>query len=534
MNPNRFTSIVKGLHNPSADTPGRREFLETTALAAAAVVFNRAPAIVRQESARPAMAYGSASGDVTRDRAIIWSRSDRPARMRVEWATNESFQNLQRTGGSVARDATGFTARVDLRGLPPSQRIFYRVRFEDLSDSRNVSPPAAGSFMSAPDRGRDLTFAWSADTVGQGWGINPDWGGMRMYETMRRARPDFFIHCGDTIYADGPLSAAVPLSDGTIWRNIVTPAKSKVAETLDEFRGNHLYNLLDENVRRFNSEVAQLTLWDDHEVRNNWHPATSLESDARYTIKNIALLSSNARRAFLEHVPIRLTSDGRPQIFRSCRYGPLVDVFALDLRSYRGPNSQNRQASASASTALAGARQLEWLQGALAASKATWKVIASDLPIGLIVPDGENAFEAFANGNGPPLGRELEVAQFLRFINRRRIRNVVWLTGDVHYAAAHHYDPARARFKDFHPFWEFVGGPLHAGTFGPAALDDTFGPEVRFLSIPPRMAPNRPPTDGLQFFGTASIHASDNVMTIRLHNLKGETIYAIDLEPERP
>ena len=44
---------------------------------------------------------------------------------------------------------------------------------------------------------------------------------------------------------------------------------------------------------------------------------------------------------------------------------------------------------------------------------------------------------------------------------------MVWITGDVHYAAAHHYHPERARFTDFDPFWEFVAGPPHAGTFGP-------------------------------------------------------------------
>ena len=88
------------------------------------------------------------------------------------------------------------------------------------------------------------------------------------------------------------------------------------------------------------------------------------------------------------------------------------------------------------------------------------------------------------------------------------IRNVVWITGDVHYCAAHHYDPARARFTDFDPFWEFVAGPLHAGTFGPNALDATFGPEVRFIGIPPGMKPNRPPCDGLQFFGTLRVDAT--------------------------
>lgn len=489
-----------------------------------------APGILRQDASRPAVASGTASGDLTRDRAVVWGRTDRRARMLVEWSTTESFQDVRRVRGPETAGGAGFTARVDLQ-VPQGERIFYRVQFEDLSDARNLSLPAAGSFLSAPRQARDVTFAWSADTVGQGWGINLEWGGMRMYDTIRRARPDFFIHCGDTIYADGPVAAEVRLSDGTLWRNLVTPAKSKVAETLDEFRGNYAYNHLDGHVRRFNAEIPQLVLWDDHEVRNNWFPGMSLADDDRYAEKNARVLAANARRAFLEFSPIRLAPDAIPPIYRSSSYGPLLEVFAIDLRTYRAPNSANSQPVAGADTVHAGARQLAWLTRALQASRATWKVIASDLPIGLIVRDGDAAFEAIANGDGQPLGREHEIAGLLRFIREQKIQNVVWVTGDVHYAAAHHYDPERARFKDFQPFWEFVAGPLHAGTFGPNALDGTFGPELRFASVPPGSPPNQPPSAGLQFFGFVRIAAGTKMMTVDLRNLAGQTIYSVDLEP---
>lgn len=489
-----------------------------------------APGILRQDASRPTVASGTASGDLTRDRAVVWGRTDRRARMLVEWSTTESFQNVRRVRGPETAAGAGFTARVDLQ-VPPGERIFYRVQFEDLSDARNLSLPAAGSFLSAPRQARDVTFAWSADTVGQGWGINLEWGGMRMYDTIRRARPDFFIHCGDTIYADGPVAAEVRLPDGTLWRNLVTPAKSKVAETLDEFRGNYAYNHLDDHVRRFNAEIPQLVLWDDHEVRNNWFPGMSLDADDRYAEKNARVLAANARRAFLECSPIRLAPGAIPPIYRSSSYGPLLEVFAIDLRTYRAPNSANRQPVAGADTVHAGARQLAWLKRGLQASRATWKVIASDLPIGLIVRDGDTAFEAIANGDGPPLGREHEIASLLRFIRQQKIQNVVWVTGDVHYAAAHHYDPERARFKDFQPFWEFVAGPLHAGTFGPNALDGTFGPELRFSSVLPGSPPNQPPSAGLQFFGFVRIAAGSKVMSVDLRNLAGQTIYSVDLEP---
>jgi alkaline phosphatase D len=349
---------------------------------------------------------------------------------------------------------------------------------------------------------------------------------------MRRAQPDFFVHTGDTIYADSPVLPEVRLPDGTLWRNVVTPEKSKVAETLAEFRGNYTYNMLDDNVRRFNAEVPQIVLWDDHEVKNNWYPGMSLEEDDRYKEKNIGVLAGHARRAFLEHSPIRLSSAPTPPIYRSCSYGPLLEVFAIDLRSYRGPNTTNRQTLASAATAHGGPQQLAWLKRALRSSTAVWKVIASDLPIGLIVRDGDTAFEAIANADGgPPLGRELEIADLLLFLQQERVRNVVWITGDVHYAAAHHYDPQRARFKAFDAFWEFVAGPLHAGTFGPNELDGTFGPEVRFASVTAGAPPNRGPNDGLQFFGFSRISSRTKVMTVELRNLGGEKIYEVELEP---
>src|SRR5687767_12838410 len=85
------------------------------------------PATIKREGARPALAQGLASGDVGHDRAMIWSRCDRPAQMLVEWATTESFREPHRVLGPAAIEATDFTAKIDLRGLPPGQRIFYRV-----------------------------------------------------------------------------------------------------------------------------------------------------------------------------------------------------------------------------------------------------------------------------------------------------------------------------------------------------------------------------------------------------------------------
>jgi alkaline phosphatase D len=374
---------------------------------------------------------------------------------------------------------------------------------------------------------------FSADTVGQGWGLDPAFGGLATYASMLGVEPDLFVNLGDAIYADQPVTPEVALDDGRVWRSLAAPAKSKVAESVAEFRGNYRYNLQDPHMRRFNAAVPQLTLWDDHEVRDNWYPERRMEGDARYRDPSVAQLAAHARQACIEYTPLPIDGRDPERLYRSVRYGP-VEVFLLDHRSYRGSNSANLQPVPGDESALMGAAQVVWLKRALVASTATWKIMASSLPIGLVVRDGPSSFEAIANADpGGALGRELEIADLLRFLRDERIDNVVWITGDVHYAAAHHYDPARARFTEFDPFWEFVAGPLHAGTFGPNPLDPTFGPEVRFLGIPPGMKPNRPPSEGLQFFGRLVVDGRTGALRASLHDRGGREIFTTTLPPGR-
>src|SRR5256885_829485 len=96
-------------------------------------------------------------------------------------------------------------ANVLIDHLPAGQDIFYRIRFEDFASPAIMSEPQVGRFRTAPADRRSLSFIWSGDTAGQGWGIDEGRGGMRGYATMLRNRPDFFIHSGDTIYADSPI-----------------------------------------------------------------------------------------------------------------------------------------------------------------------------------------------------------------------------------------------------------------------------------------------------------------------------------------
>ncbi len=532
----------------------RRRFLQASVATAASVMLprwtlaNGAPAIVVSDTERPKALQGLQLGDPSNGSVVVWSRSDRAARMLVEWSYDEQFTEVQRLIGPHALETTDFTARQDLAGLEAGSDVFVRVLFQSLDNARALSEPVTGRFVVPPERvgdeGRrwghartDLRFQWSGDTAGQGWGINTAFGGMKIYEAMRRRSPHFFIHSGDNIYADGPIAASANAEGGQVWTNIVTPQVAKVAETLDEFRGRYRYNLLDENVRSFNAEVPQIWQWDDHEVVNNWSDSKDLSADARYTEKNVPLLIARGTRAFLEYAPMRPFDARESQrVYRRYSYGPLLDVFVIDMRSYRGPNSANLQIKPSNETAILGREQLDWLKAGLKNSRAVWKVVASDMPLGLNVgdgstPSGQPRWEAVANGEpGAAKGRELEIAELLGYLKRRHVRNVVWLTADVHYCAAHYYDPARAAFKDFDGFWEFVSGPLNAGSFGPNTLDGTFGPHVVFFKAPPPGQVNLSPYSGLQFFGEVNIDAQNANMTVDLRQIDGASVFSRTLQ----
>ncbi|WP_371423604.1 alkaline phosphatase [Tardiphaga sp.] len=515
----------------SALRMSRRRFL--TRSAAAGASFLAMPYLSRAAD-RPVVSHGVQSGDVGINSGMIWSRADRPAQMMVEVATTESFNNARTLPPMAALPETDFTAKLLLDNLPAGQDIFYRVKFRDLSHTEIVGEPVTGRFRTAPADRRDVSFVWGGDVAGQGWGINAEDGGMVTYATMRKHNPDFLIHSGDTIYADGPILPEVKLPDGTVWKNTITvPEKAKVAETLDEFRAAHKYNLLDENVRAFNAQVPIFGQWDDHEVTNNW--SLSKQLPAAYKERDITLLAARGARAFHEMYPISVNPAEPGRVYRTLNYGPHLDVFMLDERSYRGPNGPNLQETYGPDAYFIGPEQMAWLKRALMASKATWKVIASDMPIGIVVENdavNHTGSEAIAQGDGPARGRELEIADILRFIKSAGIRNTVWLTADVHYTAAHYYNPDKAQFQDFEPFWEFVSGPFHAGTFGPGAMDNTFGPEVRFVKAPGPGKQNLPPSAGMQFFGHVKIDGSSGQMTVTLRDRADVALWATVLDPK--
>src|SRR5262245_19459561 len=106
----------------------RRDFLVSAGLASGGLISAptkrvavMSPAVIISDKLRPQIPFGVQCGDVTRNRAIIWSRADRPCRMIVEYATTQAFRNAQRFVGPAALESTDYTVRVDLSDLPAGE-----------------------------------------------------------------------------------------------------------------------------------------------------------------------------------------------------------------------------------------------------------------------------------------------------------------------------------------------------------------------------------------------------------------------------
>ena len=453
------------------------------------------------------LTHGIASGDVTNDSAVVWARSNREAQMHVEYDTYSNFsQSNSLNSSSLANQTTDYTARAKLEGLNPDTVYYYRIWFstphlyQEYSDNALHSEPLVGSFRTAPDPSsptiKPISFIFAADLGGQKHCRQAATGGYSIFKNMTQLSPDFFIANGDMIYAADKCPIEGP-SDN--WKNIpgnfsgITDPSVNWTDT-EQVRDTYLehwqYNRADPYLQSFLQSVSMYSQWDDHEVINDfgalWQYWNSFNKDR----KGYPIIVNEGRDAFFNYSPIDRNLDDKDRIYRSFNWGPNLDVFILDGRSYRSPNiiadtSDNNKT-------MLGSEQLHWLKQSLMDSSAVWKVISSDVPIS--VPTGANASilgrDGWANGNetnySSKTGFERELQQLLAFLDDINIKNIVFVTTDVHFPANILYEIDANGDGDKLIFHELISGPLSAFRFGMPGgvplpkLDTTFNPKILY------------------------------------------------------
>lgn len=403
---------------------------------------------------------GITVGDVTAHGGLLWVRTEGPALVQVEWAPPSVWESASRMASVMApvartaRLATGpetdFTVTIPLGGAVPGTRYQYHVlvgRIGDGASPIEATVAAQGEFTTLPDAQSSVpvVFAWSGDLGGQ-QRCRQGAGGYPMFDVLRKQDLDFFLFLGDTIYSDDTCPSP-PNEPGADFK----------AATLIEYRARHRYQRGAESLRRFLESVPVYVIWDDHEVKNNFAGPHEEQMPA-------------ARQALREYWPMASPAAEPHRMYRAVRYGADLELFILDTRQYR---SRNADQDGPAKTML-GAAQLSWLLDGLAHSTATWKVIATSVP--LSIPKGGGAsvpgYDGWAGGpDGTGFERERQV--IVDAILGQKLKNVVFLGGDVHFVQANAYDPNQDGIIDFH---EFVAGPLSARPGWLTAASETLHP----------------------------------------------------------
>ena len=360
--------------------PSRRRVLRAAATLGALPLGAAVPWV----NAAP-LAFAPAVFDVQADRALIWLSANDELRVHVRWGLTPDALH-QRSAELLLDKAHDFTGHITLQGLPAGSTVHFRAYVGDKA------LPDSGRFNTPRKAGQDFVLAFSGD-------MEEKYKPFRIFDVIAAAKPDYFVHLGDTVYADIP--------------------KREFTPTLSHYRRKHANIRADRPLQAFMAQCATYAIWDDHEIENDAHGG-------------LAQLPV-AEQVFREYWPC--ASVDKTGLYRAVNLSPEVDLIIVDTRRFRSVQAM----ADTAEKTMLGMQQKLWFLDRLKQSKATYKIVATSVP--------------FHGGSQDAWGNyKTERDEVVAFIKAEKISNVVMISADYHFAR----DWSNKR-TGIH---EFMAGPL--------------------------------------------------------------------------
>jgi len=328
----------------------------------------------------PEFAHGVASGDPLATSVMLWTHarfaglSDAVA-LTWEVATDAAFASVVASGSAQATAATGHTVKVDAKGLAAGKDYFFRFRFGGHSSpvGRTRTLPASGA--------SSLKLAVMSCS-------NYPAGYFNAYAEVAKSPAQFALHLGDFIYeyaADGYATG-----DAKAMGRVPVPATECL--TLDDYRQRYAQYRSDPDSKVFHAAMPVIAVWDDHEIANDAYK-DGAENHTEGAEGTFAARRAAALQAWHEWMPVRTPdSTDLRKIYRSFDFGGLAALHMLETRLIgrdkpvefaellNPATAAAAQATlASPTRAMMGNTQLQWLQGQMAASNATWQVLGQQV-----------------------------------------------------------------------------------------------------------------------------------------------------------
>ena len=415
----------------------RRDFLAVTTRSLAAAPLVRLTVAAQPASGSTVFRHGVASGDPLVDRVILWTRvtTTRADAADVSWsvAVDPAMSRVVARGAGQTGAQRDFTVKVDVTGLSPSTTYYYRFEAEGARS-------AIGRTRTLP-RGRASRLRLGVVSCS-----NYPFGYFNAYAALAaRLDLDAVVHLGDYIYEyrNGEFG------DGTTLGRISAPDREILA--LSDYRERHAQYKADPDSQEVHRQHPFIVIWDDHELTNNaWWGGAQNHNPERgegdwYARRDAAV------RAFLEWMPIREDAQAlSPRIYRTLRFGDLVDLMLLDTRLV-GRDEQVKRDEMTAIEApgrsILGAAQEGWLRGEMAESirsATVWQILGQQVMFAPQTPLGRPANNADSwDGYRACLDRVFDMVEQLK------VQNLAVLTGDVHSSWA--FDLPRRPFDSYDP-----------------------------------------------------------------------------------
>jgi alkaline phosphatase D len=441
----------------------RREFLKAGATGALILGGVPVDGWARRNRRPPAIplagegsfAEGVAAGAPKPRGIILWTRlggqtGDR--RLRLEVARDAQFRRLVTRRDVVARAGADGTVKVRVEGrklLAPGEQYFYRFATRTAN-----SPVGRFRTLLPPDSRQPVRVAFfSCQDWQAGW-----FGAHRAIAETDDL--DLVVCLGDYIYErnfyEGPRMDRLGANrDGEV-------------QTLDEYRSKYRLYRSDADLRAMHAAHPFMGIIDDHEVEDNWAGDNPGEETIQMRVP-FPQRRSNGLRAWSEYMPFEFVGRGSTRTYRSFRIGRNAEVFLLDERQYREDQPCGDDffvpcpEAESQPRPYIGETEKNWLKSSLRASGARWKLIGNQLMV-----------MALDTAQGQPINKDswdgygVERREIMEFIRARNIRDVAFLTGDIH---------------------TFFAGEVGVNGRGPGSLATEFvGGSITSLGIPETIA----------------------------------------------
>ncbi|WP_097262871.1 alkaline phosphatase D family protein [Streptomyces sp. TLI_55] len=437
-----MTSRHRASERLNSLAPRRRTVVKAAAATAgAALVAAPFPAGAADEA--PAFLHGVASGDPLPDGILLWTRVTPVAAAipgsglgpdtEVSWivATDKAFTNIVAKGSVTATAASDHTVKADVRGLAPATTYWFRFSAggTDSPAARTRTAPAADAAVSNLRFGVVSCANWEA-------------GYFAPYRHLAtRGDLDAWLHLGDYIYEYG--TGEYGTRDTVVRQH----APTHEILTLADYRVRHGKYKTDADLQALHAVAPVVAIWDDHEFANDaW--SGGAENHTEGTEGTWAARQAAAKQAYFEWMPVRPAIAGTT--YRRLRFGKLVDLSLLDLRSFRSQQVSVGNGSVDdPDRTLTGRAQLDWLKAGLKSSDTTWRLVGNSVMISPFAIGSLSAdlLKPLAKLLGlPQEGLALNTDQWDGYTDDRRellahlrsnaIRNTVFLTGDIHMAWA--------------------------------------------------------------------------------------------------